>query len=88
MAVYRFCPPNSCPLTEVVKQQSGTRYPHAYNSCVSGDVPPIPPHITLEQAKAYASALVKGDPDEAGIIKQTVKDVASGIFHRKGAEKD
>lgn len=35
------------------------------------DVPPLPPHITWSQAKAYLTALVKGDPDEAGIVKQS-----------------
>lgn len=26
------------------------------------DVPPLPPHITLEQAKKFAGALLQGDP--------------------------
>jgi pyruvate dehydrogenase (quinone) len=37
------------------------------------DVPPLPPHITIEQAKAFASALSKGDPEAAGMIKQSFK---------------
>ena len=52
----------------------------------TGDVPTIPPHISMEQAKAYMSALVKGDPDEGGIIKQSVKDLAGGVFHHKDKE--
>ena len=39
------------------------------------NVPPLPPHITLEQAKAYVSALLKGDPDALGIIKQSFHEV-------------
>ncbi len=39
------------------------------------NVPPLPPHITLEQAKAYVSALLKGDPDALGIIKQSFREV-------------
>lgn len=39
------------------------------------NVPPLPPHITLEQAKAYISALLKGDPDALGIIKQSFREV-------------
>ncbi|MDN5863794.1 MAG: thiamine pyrophosphate-requiring protein [Gammaproteobacteria bacterium] len=38
------------------------------------DVPPMPPHIKLEQAKAYMSALLHGDPDAMGIIKASAKD--------------
>lgn len=39
------------------------------------DVPPLPPHITLKQAKAYASAILHGDSDSAGIIKASVKQI-------------
>jgi len=39
------------------------------------DVPPLPPHITLKQAKAYASALMKGDPNFIGIVKATIKQM-------------
>lgn len=39
------------------------------------NVPPLPPHITFKQAKAFTSALVKGDTDFWGMIKQTYKDV-------------
>jgi pyruvate dehydrogenase (quinone) len=39
------------------------------------NVPPLPPHITLEQAKGYVSALLKGDPDALGIIKQSFREV-------------
>jgi pyruvate dehydrogenase (quinone) len=47
------------------------------------DVPPLPPHISFEHAKAYLSSLLKGDPDEVGIIKQTIKGVADTILpHR------
>jgi pyruvate dehydrogenase (quinone) len=38
-------------------------------------VPPLPPHITFKQARAYASAILKGDADSAGIIKQSVKQI-------------
>jgi pyruvate dehydrogenase (quinone) len=38
------------------------------------EVPPLPPHISLEQAHALTSALVKGDPGARGIIRQTLRD--------------
>lgn len=41
------------------------------------DVPPLPPHITLDQAKAYASALWKGDPDTRGVIRAVLKQFFS-----------
>ncbi|HEX3926409.1 MAG TPA: thiamine pyrophosphate-requiring protein [Gemmatimonadales bacterium] len=43
------------------------------------DVPPLPPHISLEQAKHFASALLKGDPDEGGVIRQTMRQVLASV---------
>ncbi len=48
------------------------------------DVPPLPPHITLEQAKKYSSALFKGDPDEGGIIHQSFTELVAKLLpHRQ-----
>lgn len=44
------------------------------------DVPPLPPHIKLEQAKKFATALLHGDPNQGGIIKQSVKQVMSKVM--------
>ena len=38
------------------------------------EVPPLPPHITLEQAKMFAKALRKGDPNTGAMIRQTIRD--------------
>ncbi|GJF12971.1 putative pyruvate decarboxylase [Mycolicibacterium cyprinidarum] len=37
------------------------------------DVPPIPPHATFEEAKSLVEAVLGGDDDAAGFIKQGVK---------------
>ena len=39
------------------------------------DVPPLPPHISFKNAKAFMSTLWKGDPNELGIIKQSAKEL-------------
>ena len=44
------------------------------------NVPTLPPHITFEQAKNYSTALLRMDPDEAGIIKESVKSLVEGII--------
>jgi pyruvate dehydrogenase (quinone) len=44
------------------------------------NVPPLPPHITLAQAKAFTSALLKGDPDEGGVLVSTAKEVLSSVL--------
>ncbi len=38
-------------------------------------VPPLPPHITFKQAKAFASSMIKGDANTWDMIKQSWKDV-------------
>ncbi|MFC8535531.1 thiamine pyrophosphate-requiring protein [Streptomyces sp. NPDC057249] len=37
------------------------------------DVPPIPPHASLDQIEAAASAIVKGDSDRVGMVRQGIK---------------
>ena len=37
------------------------------------DVPPLPPHITLAQARALTFALAKGDPEFGGIVRQSFR---------------
>ncbi|MFZ0242724.1 MAG: thiamine pyrophosphate-requiring protein [Desulfobacterales bacterium] len=46
------------------------------------DVPPLPPHITFEQAKGYMSAMVKGDPNLMGIAKQSFKQMTANFLSR------
>src|ERR687885_1708880 len=41
--------------------------PVVYEAVTDPDVPPLPPHIRLEQAKGMAQALAQGDPDSIGI---------------------
>ena len=37
------------------------------------DVPPIPPHATFDQVKSVAGAVLHGDEDAWGFVKQGVK---------------
>jgi len=58
--------------------------PVVFEAYVSGDVPTLPPHISLEQAKEFTSALIKGDPNEGGIIKQSAKSIIEGVLPHTG----
>jgi pyruvate dehydrogenase (quinone) len=44
------------------------------------DVPTLPPHITIEQAKNFAESLLKGDPDERGMFEQAAKGIMDAIM--------
>ncbi|ADO73091.1 thiamine pyrophosphate-requiring protein [Stigmatella aurantiaca] len=58
--------------------------PVVYEAYVDPDVPPLPPHITLEQAKHFAESLLKRDVDSSGIIKQSLKGMVDNLLPRKG----
>jgi len=47
------------------------------------EVPPLPPHITLQQAKNFSIVLAKGDPDEVGMIKGAARQVLEKILPGK-----
>jgi pyruvate dehydrogenase (quinone) len=44
------------------------------------DVPPIPPHATLEQMTNLAKALAKGDDSRWGVIKEGIKTKAREVL--------
>ncbi len=50
--------------------------PVVYEAVTDPEVPPLPPHITIEQAKALTSALLSGDPNAAEIVRQSFKQKA------------
>jgi pyruvate dehydrogenase (quinone) len=45
--------------------------PVVYEAMTDPEVPPLPPHITIEQAKALSSALLAGDPNASRIVRQS-----------------
>jgi pyruvate dehydrogenase (quinone) len=47
------------------------------------EVPPLPPHITLQQAKNFSMALAKGDPNEVGVIRGAARQVLETILPGK-----
>jgi pyruvate dehydrogenase (quinone) len=46
------------------------------------DIPPIPPHADFEQIKDAAEAIIKGDPDAAGVVRKGLKTKAQELFTR------
>jgi pyruvate dehydrogenase (quinone) len=44
------------------------------------NVPPLPPHITMTQAKAYAKSLLKGDPEQGGMLAGTARQVLGAVL--------
>ena len=44
------------------------------------EVPPLPPHISLEQARKFTSMLLKGDPEEGSLLVDTARQVLASIL--------
>jgi pyruvate dehydrogenase (quinone) len=49
--------------------------PVVLEAMVDPNVPPLPPHVTLAQAKNFGMSLLKMDPEERSIIKQAVQNL-------------
>lgn len=47
------------------------------------EVPPLPPHVTLDQARHFARALMEGDPAEGGVIANTARQVVATVMPGK-----
>jgi pyruvate dehydrogenase (quinone) len=57
--------------------------PAVIDAITDPNVPPLPPHITLAQAKAFTSSVLKGDAEALGFITQTVKDAVESYLPRR-----
>jgi pyruvate dehydrogenase (quinone) len=43
------------------------------------NVPPLPPHITLAQARAFMGSMY-GEPERGSVIKNTAREVVSALM--------
>jgi pyruvate dehydrogenase (quinone) len=64
-------------------QVLGADRPAVLEAVTDPNVPPLPPHITWEQARAFASSVFKGDAEALGFVTQTVKDAAESYLPNK-----
>ncbi|MEM5382777.1 thiamine pyrophosphate-requiring protein [Paraburkholderia phymatum] len=44
------------------------------------EVPPLPPHVTMAQARAFARTLMEGDPKEGSVIANTARQVLGSVI--------
>ena len=56
--------------------------PFVIDAVVDADVPPLPPHITLDQALSMTRALLKGEPEWRGVLRQSFRDKLSELLPR------
>jgi pyruvate dehydrogenase (quinone) len=56
--------------------------PAVLEAVTDPNVPPLPPHITMAQAKAFASSVLRGDPDARAMIAQAGRGKLAEFLHR------
>ena len=54
--------------------------PVVYEAYTDPEVPPLPPHITFEQASAYTKAIMRGDPGGFDMIRQSFRQLVSAAW--------
>jgi pyruvate dehydrogenase (quinone) len=54
------------------------RRPVVLDCVCDPDVAPLPPHISLEEAKAFTQAMLKGEPHAKGVVQQAWRAVFPG----------
>jgi pyruvate dehydrogenase (quinone) len=57
--------------------------PFVLDMVTDPNVPPLPPHITLKQARHFMGALAKGDPERASVIVDTARSLVNSILPSK-----
>jgi pyruvate dehydrogenase (quinone) len=54
--------------------------PAVLEAIVDPEVPPLPPHITFEQAKSFASAVRHGDPHSGRMIRNSLRQMLDALM--------
>ena len=63
-----------------IEQAMAAHRPVVLDVLTDPSVPPLPPHITFKQAKAFTSSVLKGDENAWDMIRQTYKDVVESYL--------
>jgi pyruvate dehydrogenase (quinone) len=57
--------------------------PFVLDMVTDPNVPPLPPHITLKQARHFMGALAKGDPEAGSVVVDTARQIIGSILPLK-----
>jgi pyruvate dehydrogenase (quinone) len=61
----------------------GAGRPAVLEAVVDPEVPPLPPHITVEQVKKMTRAMVKGDPEAVGVTEKSFRMKLEELLPRR-----
>jgi pyruvate dehydrogenase (quinone) len=57
--------------------------PAVLEAVVDPEVPPLPPHISFDQAKHFAEAALAGDPHRSQMIRQSFRQMLDTLIPRR-----
>jgi pyruvate dehydrogenase (quinone) len=57
--------------------------PAVLEAVVDPEVPPLPPHITFEQAVHFAKAVLHGDEGRSAMIRQSFRQLLDSVTTRR-----
>jgi len=57
--------------------------PFVFEAVTDPDVPPMPPHITLEQAKHFSQAVLSGDPNAGRMMRRGLAEKLAELLPRR-----
>jgi pyruvate dehydrogenase (quinone) len=60
-------------LAEAWEEVFAAGKPAVLEAVVDPEIPPLPPHVTGDQMKKMARAMVKGDPEAAGVMEKSLR---------------
>jgi pyruvate dehydrogenase (quinone) len=62
------------------EQALSARRPVVVDAVTDPEVPPLPPHITVKQAKNFVISMAKGDPHRWRMVKESAKHMAQKVL--------
>jgi len=74
-------------IVDAIENALACNKPIVLEAYTDPSVPPLPPHISFKQAKAFMSSMIKGDENTWDMIKQSWKDVIENYLPHKTKEK-
>ena len=69
-------------LGSTLDEAMAARKPVVFEVVTDPNVPPLPPHINLKEARMFASSVLKGDPEAWDYIKQTYRQAVESHLSR------
>jgi len=70
------------------EQALAARRPVVVDAITDPEVPPLPPHITLRQARNFATSVAKRDPHAWRMVKQSARQMAQSVLPGRGPGRD